>query len=534
MKRLDLLDAAAGQLLGFDWLVNAVAPVSPYGARLFSELVPFRPGDEAVAEARASRIAEIADLLHPKRVAEARSLLEQLPDVAGLVARASMGDALDDPGFLELQRFCEMVERIDASLASIAPVRGVANEGTRAVAGALVAGGSESAGFYLADAFDDELATARAVCAQAQAELDSAHGRESESVARALGRDEIAGDEFIVMRAELRGALPSGVRVVREAATYLLCALEHGERSRSALERLEAASADVAAIEERVRLRLSSIVREHGPRLAVAAGALGDLDVILGAVRFSQAHGCTAPAVIREPALSFERARFLPLQAELTAAGRRYVPIDLDLHGAAVLTGPNMGGKSLALQTCGFLALCAAFGLPAPAAAVRVGLFDQIAWLGTGLQERAGGLLSSFARELTALKEILARSASRLLIFVDEFARTTTPHEGKALVVALTQRLRERNACALVATHLQGVASAAGVAHFAVRGLKGIRTPPAAHDLKESLDALAASMDYTIAEVGGADVSQADAIALAELLGLDAEFVQAAYRALSQ
>ena len=332
------------------------------------------------------------------------------------------------------------------------------------------------------------------------------------------------------MRSELRGALPAGVRVVREAATYLFCALEYGESSRSALEGREASFSRVAALEERVRLSLSTVVREHAAGLGAAAGALGDLDVTIGAVHFSQGHRCTAPVVSGEPALTFERARFLPLEAELTVAGRRYVPIDLDLRGAAVLTGPNMGGKSLALQTCGFLALCTAFGLPSPAARARVGLFDQIAWLGTGLQERTGGLLSSFM----GLQEVLARSAPRLLIFVDEFARTTTPHEGKALVVALTERLRQSNACALVATHLQGVAAAAGVAHFAVRGLKGIRTPPAARNLHEALEALAASMDYTIANVSDDEVPDADAIALAELLGLDSEFVKAAYRALSQ
>jgi DNA mismatch repair protein MutS2 len=534
VKALDLLDDASAELLGFDWLVNAVAPVSPYGARLFSELVPFRPGSEAAAESRARRLAEIADVLHPDRVAAARSLLQQLPDIVGVIARASMGEMLDDPAFFELRQFCEMLERVDASLAAGALVQPIANEATRAVSEALAPGRSEAQGFYLADAFDAELAAARAAYAQAQAELNAARGRENESVARELARDEIAGSEFIVMRSDLRGALPAGVRVVREAATYLFCALEYGESSRSALERSEAAFSLVAALEERARLSLSAIVREHATGLGAAAGALGELDVTIGAVHFSRGHRCTAPAVTGEPALTFEQARFLPLEAELTVAGRRYVPIDLDLRGAAVLTGPNMGGKSLALQTSGFLALCTAFGLPVPAVRARVGLFDQIAWLGTGLQERTGGLLSSFARELMGLQEILARSAPRLLIFVDEFARTTTPHEGKALVVALTERLRQSNACALVATHLQGVAAAAGVAHFAVRGLKGIRTPPAARNLHEALEALAASMDYTIANVSVDDVPDADAIALAELLGLDSEFVKAAYRALSQ
>ena len=360
MKRLDLLDAASAELLGFDWLVNAVAPISPYGSRRFSHLVPFRPGNEAAAESRARQIARIAEELHPDRVSAARSQLEALPDIAGLVARASMREMLDDPGFFELRLFCEIVERIDASLPASLFGQPIASEATRTVLEALAPGGTEAGGFYLADAFDAELAAARSAHARAQAEVDAARGREKERVAHELGREEIAGDEFIVMRSELHGKLPGRVRVVRESATYLLCALEYGESSRSALERREAAFGSVGALEERVRLRLSSVVRDHAAGLGVAAGAVGELDVSLGAVRFSQGHHCTAPAVIPEPSLIFERARFLPLEAELKIAGRRYVPIDLDLRGAAVLTGPNMGGKSLALQTCGFLALCAA------------------------------------------------------------------------------------------------------------------------------------------------------------------------------
>ena len=177
MKALDLLDDASAELLGFDWLVNAVAPVSPYGARLFSELVPFRPGSEAAAESRARRIAEIADGLHPDRVAAARSLLQQLPDIAGVIARASMGEMLDDPAFLELRQFCEMLERVDALLAASALVQPIANEATRAVSEALAPGRSEAEGFYLADAFDAELAAARAAYAQAQAELNAARGQ---------------------------------------------------------------------------------------------------------------------------------------------------------------------------------------------------------------------------------------------------------------------------------------------------------------------------------------------------------------------
>jgi dsDNA-specific endonuclease/ATPase MutS2 len=283
-----------------------------------------------------------------------------------------------------------------------------------------------------------------------------------------------------------------------------------------------------------VRSRLSAIVAQQAAGVNAAAVALGHLDVTLAAADFCRRYDCVVATVLREPALAFEQGRFAPLEDELAAAGRSFVPIDLDISGAAVLTGPNMGGKSVTLQTCGFLALLVAFGIPVPAAAAQIGLFDRIAWLGLGGEQHKGGLLSTFAQELVTLKAILAYDAARLLVLADEFARTTTPHEGRALVVALLESLRKRVACALVATHLQGIARAAKVRHLAVRGLREIPRLRDVSDLSDALAQLAKAMDYRIVEVGSDDVAQADAIALAELLGMEPSFVEAAYRALSQ
>jgi DNA mismatch repair protein MutS2 len=531
VKAFALLDESSAQVLGFDWLTGAVAPTSAYGERRFAELQPFVAGQEAAAQSRAQRVADIAAALDAERLDSLAAALAASPDAAGTIARASMGDVLDDPGFLELSRFCSTIDRIDEQLAGQTALPGIANDAVHIVADALAIGSREAFGFYLADAFDEDLKRTRDRLAREQAEFDTIRGREIERAARELGRDEIAGDEFIVMRADLEGSMPPGVRVVREAPTYLLCTLEYGEASLAALERRAAAAVAVAEAEERVRVALSSIVRDHAAALGSAANALGEADVLLAAARFAQRHRCVAATVVAEPTLVFERARFLPLEEELATAGRRFVPLDLELHDSVVLTGPNMGGKSVALQTCGFIALAAAFGLPVPAIRARTALFDQIAWLGMGREMRIGGLLSSFAREIVELREILARGASRLLILADEFARTTTPHEGRALMVALLARLRDLGACGLLATHLSGIAAAAGVRHFAVRGLRGV-PHPSTRDAGEALAALAQSMDYTIAEVSGDEAARADAIALTALLGIDREFVDAAYRAL--
>src|SRR5581483_331796 len=113
--------------------------------------------------------------------------------------------------------------------------------------------------------------------------------------------------------------------------------------------------------------------------------------------------------IVAERSVRFTNARYLPLQYELETQGRRYEAISLELSDAAVLTGPNMGGKSVALRTCGFIALLAAFGIPVPAERAECAIFDEIAWLGIGAQEELGGLLSSFAREVVRLNELLAR-----------------------------------------------------------------------------------------------------------------------------
>ncbi len=533
MKPSPLLDDASADVLAFGWLDAAVAPVSAYGERLFCELVPFRPGEEDAAQSRAERIGRIAAAFDASVVQAMRFELAAVPDATGAIARAAMGEALSDPALFELRSFCGTIARIERLRGSEPALDPLSNGAVAAIGDALATGQRNEREFYLADAFDAQLAAARARAAAAQAELDALRGRENERVARELGREELGADEFVVMRADVRGALPEGVRVVREAPTYLLCALEYDSAALAALERRDAAAGAVGAAEERVRAALSALVKENATGLFAAAQALGELDVLVAAAAFAQRFDCATPVVTGEAALAFERARFLPLELELHGVGRRFTPLDLDLHDAAVLTGPNMGGKSVYLLTCGFVATCAAFGLPVPAARARVGLFDRIGWLGMGLEAHVGGLLSSFAQEVLALKDVLALDVRRLLLLVDEFARTTTPHEGKALSIALLARLAERRACALFATHLEGLAEAAHVRHFAVRGLRGIPTPPPTDDVGEVLALLAQSMDYRVAEAGTGDSPRADAIALAALLGLDRAFVEAAYRALS-
>jgi DNA mismatch repair protein MutS2 len=528
-----LLDSVTAQTLDFAWLVKALAPASEYGRRVFAELAPFAPGEEDRASQRSSVIDALARAADVARLDAVRDALRAAPDASAAVARASMGDVLGDAALFELQRFCDAAGRVDSLLEGIAPAGAVTSDAVRETAAALENGRAGKFGFYLADGFDSSLRDARERAARLQAEFDAARGRAAESVARELGRDDVGSDEFIVMRADVR-ALPAGVRVVREAPTYYLCELEYDEATLAAMARRDEAIDAVASAEERVRARLSETVRLRAAELDRATRRLGETDVLVSAARFARTYECRPARIVRESAVRFQAGRFLPLADELESSGRHFTPIDVELHDVAVLTGPNMGGKSVCLRTCGLVVLCASFGLPVPASGAETALFDEVVWLGIGADEGgSGGLLSSFAREVVRLRDVMARPARKTFVLADEFARTTTPHEGKALLIALIEALRARGACGMVATHLGGIAGDAGARHFAVRGLRGIPDRPATADLSEALTALARSMDYTIAEVSsGEEAARADAIALAALLGLDGGLIDAAYRAL--
>jgi DNA mismatch repair protein MutS2 len=533
VKTESLLDDITASSLGIATLREMLRPASPYGERIFDEQRPFAPGEERAARTRAEEIAALAAALDESALEVARELFRTAPDAAGAIARGSMGDVLDDADFFELQRFFDACRHIDALLAQRTDSPRSANEAVVHAARVLERGRCGKFGFYLGDDFDEELRGTRAAFARAQAEYDAARARERERIATALGR-EISGDEFVVMRADLHGMLPAGVRVAREAPTYFLCELDAGEESLAALERRDLCAERVAAAEERVRKRLSEIVRMHAAALDDAMRVFGELDVLVAAARFTRAYECTAAEYAISPVLAFAGGVFVPLVPQLEREGRRFTPIALELDGVAVLTGPNMGGKSVCLRICGLIALCAAFGIPVPARSARVAIFERIAWLGVGADGEIGGLLSTFALEVVRLREQLDGTPSRMLVLLDEFARTTTPAEGKALLVAVIERLRRLGAIGLAATHLAGVARASHARHYAVRGLRGIPQRPESNDLQSVLATLGASMDYTIEEITSDERRRSDAIELASLLGLDDELTSAARAAMEE
>ena len=205
-----IVDPTTAGALCFAWLNEQLEPLSEPGRRAYAQFQPFPPGEEAAAAQRARETCALAASIDSSEVDAMRDALRTMPDPLPALSRAAMGDTLEDANLLELLRFLDTAQRLQTHV----PVA----EDLRPLIQTLEHGRSGKFGFYLSEKFDARLAAARADAQRAQAEFDAAHGRLANRVAQQLGREEISGAEFIVMR-DAVAALPAGVRVVREAPT---------------------------------------------------------------------------------------------------------------------------------------------------------------------------------------------------------------------------------------------------------------------------------------------------------------------------
>ncbi len=523
--------ATAGEI-GVEWLEREIAPVADFGRRRRERERPFRRGQETAAREAIALVATIAQALSPETVAAIRAAVAAAPDPAAACARALSGAVLADVELFDVSRFLDAVDDVRARLdETIFPPAAIPPEQAELTA-LLGAGRTVQRTFYLFDAFDEGLGRSRAAAQVAQVRYDAERSRLVARIALYAGVDHVRDGEFVLMRDRTPGPLPREIRVLREAPTYYLCEVALDDVALEALAALATAQRSVADDEERVRAALSRNIASTSEEFAAASEALGRIDALLGRVAFTQRYDACPPVVVDGAELSFVEARFLPLRASLAEHAHRYVPLTVELKGLGVLTGPNMGGKSAALKTCGFVAACVALGVPVPADAARVSLFDEIVHVGVAEERDRGSLLSSFGQEVVHLRDFLERGAVRALVLIDEVGRTTSPHEGRALLIALIATLRERGATGLAATHLSGIAAAAGVAHFAVAGLRDVPSVAASPNLEEAIERIAAVMDFRIAQVAEDAATSTDALALAEALGLDPVIVARARAAL--
>jgi DNA mismatch repair protein MutS2 len=312
------------------------------------------------------------------------------------------------------------------------------------------------------------------------------------------------GRPVLAVKASSRSAVPGLVHDTSGSGQTLFvepfALVEENNRVRE----LEAAERQET---ERVLAALSATVGQAAPALELAVEALSEIDLALSRAALSRAwDGCEVEVA---DTVQLEGARH-PLLDPATA-----VPVDLPLDGlrAVVVSGPNTGGKTVALKTLGLLALLHQCGLRPPARHARLPVFDRVL-ADIGDEQSIERSLSTFSGHVRSLVAILEQAGPRSLVLLDEIAAGTDPAEGAALAIAVLERLVANGSRVMVTSHLAELREWASAT-------PGVTNAAVGFDART----LAPTYEVRLGEPGASH-----ALAVAERLGLPAAVLAAARR----
>ena len=258
--------------------------------------------------------------------------------------------------------------------------------------------------------------------------------------------------------------------------------------------------------EQRVRNELSQSLRAYAGDLQQGMQLLADTDILLAQAVQAKDWGLCLPQVSKDGKLTLKEMWNPEVAESLRARNREYQRNSIQLgNEPTILTGSNMGGKTIVLKTVGLCQTLFLFGFGIPASEAELPIRDAIYCTMSDGQSVAEGL-SSFAAEIRSLNTIVeaCRRNENLLALIDEPARTTNPVEGTALVSSLIEVLRKTGRSVMMVTHY--TIDAHHCPCLRVRGLEDGR------------------MDYSLVEAREGEVPH-EALRIAESIGIDPEWL---------
>lgn len=220
-------------------------------------------------------------------------------------------------------------------------------------------------------------------------------------------------------------------------------------------------AAEAQREEERVLRHLSQLIGDQEELATTAIEAAADLDLITARARLARSMNAMRPETM--PAGSDPAARLSYARHPLL--GEEAVPVSLNIgpgFRGLVVTGPNTGGKTVALKTLGLMALMHQTGMHLPVSdGTQLAVFSAV-YADIGDAQSIERSVSTFSSHMGNVIDILHEADDHSLVLLDELGTGTDPEEGSALARAVLANLIERNIPVAVTTHHRAVAEFAG------------------------------------------------------------------------
>ena len=313
----------------------------------------------------------------------------------------------------------------------------------------------------------------------------------------------VRGERFVIpVKAEFRRRVPGVIHGSSSSGqTVFVEPLETIEQNNELVRLLDEEQREI----HRILVAMTRAIGEQADAILLGTSILAEVESHFARARFANALACVRPSFSVPPGtaiqvetviltqslstgknprisseapqasgLSLVNARHPLLDLRLRRTGAAPVPMTLALEPDArelIISGPNTGGKTVALKTTGLLALMAQAGLPVPAEAVTMPLFQAI-YADIGDAQSIETNLSSFSAHVVNVDRIAREATEDSLVLLDELGSATDPEEGAALAVAIAAHFLSLRAWTCITTHLTSLkvyaANRAGVLNAAV------------------------------------------------------------------
>lgn len=471
------LDNSQRENIGFSYIVNNINTVSKLGDDRKKAIAPYTKQRSAELEQELQNTETMLGLL-TKRAEALDAILHNLcktKDILPTIKKIGTGMILDEIELFEIKIFskvCTEIARHYADLAS--PLHFVEFSDVRAVFELLDPECNGYETFYIYDCFLPELSEQRNRRRRIEQKIQAEQDPEQKK------------------------------RLLTERADIL----QEEER-----------------LEYEIKKELTKKLEGSTDALLQNAASIGYLDLLIAKAKFfASSHAQKPIPVFEHQPIRFENM-YNPYYASILAEkGIRMQRLTLSLKsGVTVLTGANMGGKSIAMKTAALNVLLANCAMYVYAEKAEVPIIDFLYIISDDLQSIESGL-STFGAEMIELKTIIGASGKKDgMIILDELARGTNPDEGRAIVNAVIRLFNKRHSHTFLCTHFDGVRFD-GAAHLQVVGISRVDFDRLKNvTAKNSRDALALLqkyMDYSIEAIDEDDVPK-NALQIVNLLGLE-------------
>lgn len=467
--------------IGFEYIKSKMLPSTPFGAELIKNITPFGRGEKDLLNEELKNLNKLYQKYDNVKsdVNAIRRIFMQIKDVRGSV-KFGRDNTLSDIELFEIKTLLMHMEKLKPLIERVSGEIGLTGfniESVSEVVDILDPDKRRIPTFAIYDDYSDELKAIR---------------RKKRDIEIKMQESDKAFEEL---------------KEKRLAATV--------EEERE---------------ERKIREVLSANLRPYFDNVIKNIDVIGRFDLLLEKYRAAKLYPSCLPK-ITEDILILEDTINPYICDILEEKGLKFTPVSIDMTiGTTVLTGANMGGKSVTLKTVAlntYLALCGFFVY---ANVASIPLFDEIVIISEESQSVDKGL-SSFGAQIVELKNLLNEIEGKYIFAIlDEFARGTNPKEGESIVRGLVALLNKKRAISLLVTHFDHVAELSG-SHYQVRGLQGASEERISKALltKSSDDAkitaIAEFMNYGIFKVKKQAQPPKEALMICRLLGLQEELM---------